>query len=295
MAILSDYEEAPQQSRKQEQNPVFTATLDPSNPIAFIHSAFDFVSKSSDFFKKDSAEKDIVALLKSLKGKEKEEIVSNVKRQKEEAEVSVVEKKREVKEEEKQEKEIKKDETTIEEDKKKEKSKYIPPNKGNGLDMENYSWGQSLPEVNVYVPVPFGTNPALIFCDIKKNHLKVGIRGQAPVIDGELYQTVKPDESFWSLEDQKSISILMTKHNQLEWWRCLVKGEPEIDTQKAEPESSKLCDLDLETRVQVEKMMFDQKQKAMGLPTSDEMMKQQMLKKFMAEHPEMDFSKSNVH
>lgn len=53
------------------------------------------------------------------------------------------------------------------------------------------------------------------------------------------------------------ISVLMTKQDQMEWWKYCVKGEPEIDTQKVEPETSKLGDLDPEMRQSVEKMMVN--------------------------------------
>ncbi|KAF7033526.1 hypothetical protein CFC21_044609 [Triticum aestivum] len=185
-----------------------------------------------------------------------------------------------------------KDNSSTEAEKKEteEESKGRQPNSGNGLDLDKYSWAQQLPEVNLTVPVPEGTKGRSVVCEIKKDRLKVGLKGQPPIIDGELHKPVKVEDCFWSIEDGRSLSILLTKRNRSEWWKTLIKGDPEIDTQRAEPESSKLSDLDPETRQTVEKMMFDQRQKQMGLPTSDEMQNQDMLKKLKSQYPDMDFS-----
>ncbi|PSS33004.1 Protein BOBBER like [Actinidia chinensis var. chinensis] len=284
MAILSEYEEDQKPTKPSSSGKPFNAALDPSNPLGFLEAVFEFVSRESDLFKSDSVVRDVNGLVRTVK----EKVDSEEKKRREKAEKRASEERERASasvKEEKKEAAAASEKTT---DGKK------APNKGNGLDMDNYSWVQTLQEVTINVPVPPGTKSRFITCEIKKNHLKVGLKSQPPIIDGELFQSVKVDDSFWSLEDQKSISVLLTKQNQMEWWKCLVKGGPEIDTQKVEPENSKLSDLDPETRSTVEKMMFDQRQKSMGLPTSDEMQKQEILKKFMSEHPEMDFSRAKM-
>ena len=96
---------------------------------------------------------------------------------------------------------------------------------------------------------------------IKPKHLKIGIKGQAPVIDGELHKKIKSDDSLWTLEkdgDKRTLQLTLSKFDAMSWWSCIIEGDSKIDTQKVEPENSKLSDLDGETRATVEKMMFDQ-------------------------------------
>ncbi|KAF8577887.1 CS-domain-containing protein [Ramaria rubella] len=157
-----------------------------------------------------------------------------------------------------------------------------------------YTWKQELGDVSMVVPVPKGTRAKSLDIVVQKKKLRVGLKGQDPILEGDLCKDIKLDDSTWSLVDQEAVHIYLEKVNKQQWWENVLTHHPKLDTTKIQPENSKLSDLDGETRGMVEKMMFDNQQKQMGKPTSDELKKVEALKKFQAAHPEMDFSKAKI-
>lgn len=82
---------------------------------------------------------------------------------------------------------------------------------------------------------------------IKPKHLMVRIKSQdKPIIDGELQERVKVDDSYWSLEDNKYLNIQFEKAYEA-IWKTVIVGDKEIDTKKVD-NSKKLEEFDLETQ-----------------------------------------------
>lgn len=170
-----------------------------------------------------------------------------------------------------------------------------PPPLGNGGKTDKYTWTQTLGTLEVYVHVKPGVKARDIKCDIGTEKLQLGVKGEALILNGKMHSKVKPDDCTWTLVDNKVVQLTLEKHDDMKWWSCVMEGDPGIDTKKIVPENSKLSDLDGETRMTVEKMMYDQRQKQLGKPTSDQEKQHELLEKFKAAHPEMDFSKAKIN
>lgn len=187
----------------------------------------------------------------------------------------------------------KKKEEKKEEDEEDSEEDKSPPPIGNGGEGPGYTWTQTLEEVEIRIEVPSNIRGKHLKVDLKNTKMAFGLKGQEPMVQGEWYSEIQ--DSLWTLEteqDKKFAVLSIEKLKGMCWWPSIIKGHPEINTKKISPENSKLEDLDGETRQTVEKMMFDQRQKAMGKPSSKELSQQDKLSKFMKMHPEMDFSQA---
>ena len=151
----------------------------------------------------------------------------------------------------------------------------------NGAETEHYNWTQSTKAVDVQIPIPKGTKPRDLLVVIKTKHLKVQIKGQdKPIIDGELDQKVRIDDSFWSIEDGEYLNINFEKSSEV-IWKTVITGDSEIDTKKVD-NAKNLSEFDHETQGHLRKVLYEQERKKMGLPTTEEEQQQKLMAEMMA-------------
>ncbi|KAI6202487.1 putative Nuclear migration protein nudC [Aphelenchoides besseyi] len=136
----------------------------------------------------------------------------------------------------------------------------VNPNAGNGCDMENYKWTQTVDEIELVVPLKVDFQPRGRDLVVKMNpqSLKIQIRGST-VFDGELNGLIKADESTWMI-DGKNLFLALRKRQTDEWWSRLLTTDPELDAQKLDAvKVDNLSELDDDMRLQVEKMLHNTK------------------------------------
>jgi len=62
---------------------------------------------------------------------------------------------------------------------------------GNGGKTDKYVWTQTLSEVVINIPVPSSTRGKMVEVVFGQKKIKVGIKGQSPIIDGEFPERIK--------------------------------------------------------------------------------------------------------
>ena len=150
-----------------------------------------------------------------------------------------------------------------------------------------YSWEQGESDVTVTVPIPKGTKAKL--CEVKLGNttLSVGLKGQAPILSGNLFSRIKEEDSMWSIEDGERLVVHMEKANlnHEEWWHCVIAGHPKINMKTLKPPPKNFNTMDDGAQATIQKMMFDQHQKRLGQPSSDEIKMNEAMEKFKEQFP----------
>lgn len=148
----------------------------------------------------------------------------------------------------------------------------------NGAVTERYSWSQSINEVDIYINLPEHiTSCAQLNVIITPLHLKVEFKSDTiPYIDEDFSWKCKPSESVWWLSNGRLLIHLQKKEDR--WWQKLLESDTPLDISKMHC-SRPLDELPENAQNLVQEIFWNEKQKIMGKPTTDDIRKRELLRK----------------
>ena len=144
----------------------------------------------------------------------------------------------------------------------KENTKQVPVENGGSTDK--YIWTQTAYDVSCIVDICKLANISSfaiknIKVDLTNDDLKIFHLNKL-LVEGKFQHPVKVETSTWYKEETKII-LELDKYKIQEWWSCFFLGDIEIDSSKIVPATEYVGDLDQETRMTIDKMMYEQKMK----------------------------------
>ncbi|KAL5018936.1 hypothetical protein ScPMuIL_004658 [Solemya velum] len=146
------------------------------------------------------------------------------------------------------------------------------PESYNGAIRDNYSWSQSITDLDIRVNVPKHIKKGRdVKVDIGRKTLSVSYKsaeGWEQVVSGDLCWEIHKEDCIWSLVPGEHVHINFEKVEE-RWWEAFFVSEPKINVRKIDA-SRPMTDLDDEAQTKIEEMMYNDRQKKMGLPQSHE-------------------------
>lgn len=147
----------------------------------------------------------------------------------------------------------------------------------NGAIYENYSWSQTISEIDVNVKVPANVTTKDLLVRILPNKISVKLKASDTVLlEGDLSNKCKHTDALWSL-NQCKLEIHLEKASEI-WWDCLLQSEAKLDLTKIDC-SRPYEELSEEAQAKIQELTWNQERKRLGLPTSEELQMQEKLKK----------------
>lgn len=147
----------------------------------------------------------------------------------------------------------------------------------NGAVRDNYSWSQTNTEVDAYIKVSEKlTSAKSLSVKITSSHLIVSVREQQEseavtwntLVDADFPYKVNMDGTMWTLVPGDHVHVCLEKRDE-RYWECLLEGEEKLDVSKLDT-SKPMHDLDQESQSVIEELLYNQKQKEEGKPTTQD-------------------------
>lgn len=149
----------------------------------------------------------------------------------------------------------------------------------NGACYDNYCWSQTITEIEVYVLLPGHISSSKqLNIKIESDYVSIEdkVKPEQKILNGKLSLKCRSSSAVWSISNKK-LQITLDKLKEV-WWDRFLDTEPKLNLSKMDC-SRPLEELPEESQAAIEKIRWDQQQKALGLHTSEDLKNRELLKK----------------